>query len=187
MQGGDQGGGGGFGPVHVDVDGDRLVHRVGEPAGGGEHLVDGALSDAGDLPQPVGPRVEYGAHRAQSAVLDAAQPEPSLGDVLEAGHRDGVEPPAYLRVMERRQGRPYRLDGPVVIGDQGARRLVQPRPPGDNAPFLAPHGPSTPHSRSPHPPTGARVRVAGSMRSRSAARGGCATRCAATARSPRRG
>ncbi|GAA4675343.1 hypothetical protein GCM10023347_32260 [Streptomyces chumphonensis] len=52
------------------------MHGLGEPAGGGEHLVDGALPDTGNLPQPVGARFENTAHGAQSTRLDAPQPQP---------------------------------------------------------------------------------------------------------------
>ncbi len=123
------------------MDGDGLVGGVGEPAGGGEHLVDGALSDAGDLPQPIGARREHGAHGPQSALLDAAQPQPSLGDVLQPGDRNGVEFPPHRGVVDRRQNRPYRLDGPAVVADHVPSRLVQPRSPRDHVPLRPPHAP----------------------------------------------
>lgn len=130
-----------FRPVHVDMDGHGLVHSLGEPTGGGEHVVDGALPDTRNLPQPVGARFENAAQGAQSALLDAPQAQPTFGDVLQPGHGDGVELPLHRLVVDRLQCRPYRLHRPSVVIDHGPRGLVESCSPRDGVPLATPHTP----------------------------------------------
>jgi hypothetical protein len=139
VQGHDERGGAGFGPVHVDVDRHGLVRGLGEPGGGREDLSDGALSDAGYLAQPVRSRLQHPAHRAEAALLDGAETQPALGDVLQPGDGEGVEFPGDDLVVQRTQRRPHRLDGPPVVPGDAPRRLVQPHPARDRLPLTPPH------------------------------------------------
>lgn len=127
VQGRDQGGGGLVRRFHIDPDGDRVAYRVGDLPGGGQHLVGGLRTDAGNLTELVPIGLVDLADGGVTGLLDRADAQPALGDVLEPGDRDGGQLAADQGVEDRGEFGVYGLDGAGVIGQHrtsGAQQLL---------------------------------------------------------------
>ena len=101
------------------------------------------------------PDVKHLPDRPQPAPLDLPEPQPTLGDLLQPGHRDGVERLFHRRIADRLQRHPNYLDSPPVVTGHRLRRIVQPRSRGNRLPLTAPHPAPAPLAVSPHTATGA--------------------------------
>lgn len=122
----DQGGRGLVRRRHVDPDGDRVPDRVRDLARGGERLIGSLRTDAGDLAELVPIGLMDLTDRRVVGLLDRAEAQAALGDVLEPGYRDRGQLTVDQEVEDRGESGVYGVGRAGVVGQHDTRRVEQP-------------------------------------------------------------